>query len=157
MAPPHSSDLLESALKLSLKSAGYRKKARVWHKTTNDVITVLDIQRSQWGGNVIYVNVGIALSDLCSSDRPPTYKCQITMREPDITDVNVDWRIYDPLKDEVVVHAEVNKLAARIEKIVLPFLDGLSTRDGIKEFLGTDLSSRVGVSLSLKQALGLLD
>jgi hypothetical protein len=70
---------LETALAPVLKAAGYRKRARTWHREWTDTLTVFNIQKSQWSDQ-FYLNCGIYLKALGDAQHPPEYECHIRER-----------------------------------------------------------------------------
>jgi len=62
-----------------LKERGFRKTGPSWHRVRDRMIQVFNVQKSQWGA-LIYLNVGIYLTDLGSETRPSEYRCHVRCR-----------------------------------------------------------------------------
>lgn len=54
-----SAQVIEGVIAEGLKPAGYRKRARNWHRVSGaGVYQVVNLQRSSWGGGSCYLNLG---------------------------------------------------------------------------------------------------
>jgi Domain of unknown function (DUF4304) len=68
-----------------LKSNHYRKKDKGnWYARGDGTIVVVNLQHSQWGGGVKYVNIGVAIVELLPAGRrdwiPPVHRCGVYCR-----------------------------------------------------------------------------
>jgi hypothetical protein len=70
---------LESAMSEILKDENFQKKGNSWYMDGADSICVINLQKSDWGGQY-YVNLGVSLKCLESSPFPKEHKCHIRSR-----------------------------------------------------------------------------
>ncbi len=73
---------LGTTLAPHLKRLGFKKKGRTWHRTSEDVVEVFNIQGSSWSKDDYYLNLGIYLKALGKETLPPEYNCHIRERIP---------------------------------------------------------------------------
>lgn len=72
-------DKFAETIKPRLKALGFKKSGLNWRRSTEDVIQVLNIQKSQWGPE-FYINLGVYIIPLGPEDKPPHNRCQIRTR-----------------------------------------------------------------------------
>jgi hypothetical protein len=63
-----------------LRAEGFRKKGRSWHRATDDVIQVINLQGSQWSTEEFYCNLALYIKALGDLETPPEYTCHIRRR-----------------------------------------------------------------------------
>lgn len=71
--------LLKDALAKPLTNAGFSKKSNNWYWTNEEVILVVNLQKSQYGDQY-YVNCAIALKVLGAEGFPKEHLCDIRFR-----------------------------------------------------------------------------
>jgi hypothetical protein len=71
-------DHLLKELTPALRKLGFKKKGMTWRRDSGDLIDVVNIQGSRWGGGAFYVNVGIYLGG--DSRDPKEYECTFRHR-----------------------------------------------------------------------------
>ena len=127
---------IEQAVAQVLKPLGYTKTAATWHRDRGEVISVLNVQKSQWGDEH-YVNLGVYLKALGDEKRPAESRCHVRCRAntPDTLGSSAD-----PLA-----------VAALVAEVGLPWLDLLSTERQIGEFLTSDGSRQCFVDQRARQ------
>ena len=72
VVPPHLNEAvkeLEATIAAVLKPLGYTKRARTWHRERESVISVLNLQISQWGDEC-YINLGVYVKSLGGLAQP---------------------------------------------------------------------------------------
>jgi hypothetical protein len=121
---------LELAIALQLKNAGFRKKVRTWWRQVDEVIQVVNLQKSPYGER-LYVNLGIYVTRLGSESSPAENRCHVQAR--------LD-RVVDPSRRQAVASAEAGATPAPplLEAILvdgLTWLDDLSTLAGLRKYL----------------------
>lgn len=67
-------------LTLFLKEKGYKKNKYNWHKQNANLTVVFSIQRSQYGKELWYYNLGIGINDLVNGNISTISKCQVVER-----------------------------------------------------------------------------
>jgi hypothetical protein len=60
-----------------LRSHGYSKSGRTWHKTYDAAVLVVNLQKSY---DVVYVNLGVCIRDRDVAKRPAINQCHIYFR-----------------------------------------------------------------------------
>jgi hypothetical protein len=63
-----------------LKSAGFKRSGATWRKDQMESIAVLNVQKSQWGGGVFYINLGTYFRVLGDNESPTENKCHVRVR-----------------------------------------------------------------------------
>jgi hypothetical protein len=121
---------LELAIVTPLRSAGFTKKARSWRRNVDKTIQVINLQKSSFGDR-LYVNLGVYVRALGPETSPPHNRCHVQVRLE---------RVADPARQLAVSSAEsgTTPAMALIDAVVVDgvaWLDGLSSRDGIRKYL----------------------
>lgn len=115
-------------LKPLLKDNGFKKSATTWHKITDDIIFVLNLQGSQWGPEY-YINLGVYLKALGSELKPKEYSCHIRRR------IEHNNKTVESIVDEAMkwfnTHGNVEALIRLNAENCLP----LTTWVSVKEYL----------------------
>lgn len=62
-----------------MKSAGFSKKSGSWYRTTDEVITVVELQKSQYGLQY-FVNIALWLRPLGEATAPKEHVCHVRTR-----------------------------------------------------------------------------
>src|SRR4051812_3354033 len=70
---------IEQVIAERLKPLGYLKRATTWHRERDQLISVLNLQKSQWGEGW-YINLGVYLRALGDEERPPEARCHVRCR-----------------------------------------------------------------------------
>ncbi len=68
------------AVRPLLKTYGFKKSNATWRKDQGESIAVLNVQKSQWGGDVYYVNIGAYFRALGNDTSPTENKCHVRVR-----------------------------------------------------------------------------
>ena len=71
---------IESLVAHRLKPSGFRKQARTWRRTLEHVIQVINLQKSSYDADRLYVNLGIYVRGLGDETDPPANRCHIQAR-----------------------------------------------------------------------------
>ena len=70
---------LDKFLSETLAAVGFRQRKHAWYKANEDTITLVDLQKSEWGGQY-YINLGVYLRDLGKASSPSEHQCHIRVR-----------------------------------------------------------------------------
>ncbi|MCW5643429.1 MAG: DUF4304 domain-containing protein [Rhodoferax sp.] len=62
------------------KTYGFKKSNATWLKDQGESIAVFNVQKSQWGGGVYYVNIGAYFRALGNDISPTENKCHVRVR-----------------------------------------------------------------------------
>ena len=71
--------LLKAIINELFSEAGFEKKSNNWYWANNEVILVVNLQKSIYGMK-FYLNFGIALKELGIEECPKEHKCHIRFR-----------------------------------------------------------------------------
>ena len=63
-----------------LKAHGFKKASSTWRRDQGESIAVFNIQKSPWGGNTYYVNIGTYFTVLGSEKSPTENTCHDQLR-----------------------------------------------------------------------------
>jgi hypothetical protein len=129
------SKLVKEALGTPLAEAGFKRKSDTWYRGNDEVVLVVNLQKSQYGDQY-YVNCGVALKSLGAVEFPKEHHCHIRFRLTAIVsdakrkDIESVFDLENDSLSDQVRRGEVSKF---IRSIALPILEGCSSRDGIIE------------------------
>lgn len=129
---------LEQAITCVLKPLGYRKRAGTWHRDRERVVSVVNLQKSQWGDDW-YLNLGVYLKALGDESRPPENRRHIRCRAT-------------PTDREMP--REPAELAALVVGFAVPWLEALSTERDVAEFLGSARSRGCAIHRRVLDRIG---
>ncbi len=79
-----------------LKGYGFKKSNATWRKEQGESVAVFNVQKSPWGGETYYVNIGTYFHVLGSDTSPTENKCHVQVRlevqEPSsVVEQAIDW------------------------------------------------------------------
>ncbi|EKO5173772.1 DUF4304 domain-containing protein [Vibrio vulnificus] len=144
------SKLVKEALGAPLKEAGFKKKSDSWYWSNDEVVLLVNLQKSQYGDQY-YVNGGVALKSLGAVDFPKDYHCHIRFRLTAVVSEEESKKIelaFD-LENESLSDLQRKEEILRLVKgVALPILKGCSTKSGIAE---TVKSGRLAKAMIHKQ------
>lgn len=63
-----------------LKAHGFTKSNATWRKEQGESVAVFNVQKSPWGGDTYYVNIGTYFHVLGSDALPTENKCHVQVR-----------------------------------------------------------------------------
>lgn len=63
-----------------LKPEGFKKSNATWRKEQGESVAVFNVQKSAWGGETYYVNIGTYFHELGSDPLPTENKCHVRVR-----------------------------------------------------------------------------
>jgi hypothetical protein len=133
------SKIIVDAINSVLKSHGFKKKSNNWYLGKDEVVLLVNLQKSQYG-NQFYVNCAVLVKNLSDLEFPQEEKCHIRFRL-DSNDTNVPEKRVESLLDlenDLITEedrtAELQKL---ITDYALPHLNKCSTLNGITEILSS--------------------
>lgn len=129
----------EAAIARVLKPLGYGKRGATWHRERDDVISVVNLQKSQ-SGDDLYLNVGVYLKEAGPERRPPESRCHVRARLPTLTGHKMP--------------STPGALATEVAQVVVPWLERVGTRAGLQAFLRSDEARRYYVVRRAAELLG---
>lgn len=137
-----------------LREAGFKVRTNTWHKQCQDTILVVNLQKSQWGPQY-YINLAVWVKQLGDVSTPKEYQCHIRQRATDLPDKRAKTleRALD-LEDESM---SMEQREACIDELMresaIPFLESLSTVEGIRSALEAQKLKGCFVNRQLKELL----
>lgn len=149
------SKLVKEALGAPLVEAGFKKKSDSWYWRNDEVVLLVNLQKSQYGDQY-YVNCGVALKSLGAVEFPKEHHCHIRFR---LTAVVSDEErkgiepVFDLENDSLSDHQRKDKISRLIRDIALPILNGCSSRDGITEALRSGKLAKAMVHKQVKDLI----
>ena len=122
---------IEQAIAERLKALGYSKRAATWHRERDQLISVVNLQKSQWGEGW-YLNLGVYLRALGEEVRPAEARCHVRCRAT----------------LEAILTGE--QASAAIDTVGLPWLEALSTLGGVAAFVASDAAQHCMVDARVR-------
>jgi hypothetical protein len=118
------------------RSAGFEKKNGAWYRHGNEVISVLDLQKSQFG-RTYYINVAWWLMALGEEKYPKPQRCHIVTRIDSLFPGEQEHleRLLD-LESPVEESDRVARLTLLLESRLLPLLDQTASIEGLRSSAG---------------------
>jgi hypothetical protein len=117
-----------------LAPAGFRRRGNTWYTTNEDTITMVNLQKSQWGGQY-YLNLAVYLRDLGEATSPSEHQSHIRVRLTAISgsETHLIEQALDLERTTVSTEERRNILAHALLSIALPFLVERSTLPRLRE------------------------
>jgi hypothetical protein len=125
---------LEEVFESVLAPAGFRRRKDTWYKTNEDTITLVNLQKSQYGGQY-YVNLAVYLRDLGKATSPSEYQSHIRVRLTAIAEsaaAAIDEAL-DLERTGVSAKKRKDVIARAVTMIALPFLADRSVLPRLRE------------------------
>ncbi len=130
---------IEQAIARILKPLSYTKRGATWRREREQVISVVNLQKSQWGDDW-YVNLGVYLKTLGIEARPTEARCHVRCRA-------------DALGARTMPR-EPSGVAALVDEVAVPWLEELSTLAGVGAFLRSVRASLCLIHHRVAESLG---
>ena len=132
---------LRAVIDAVLTSYGFTKRRSAWYRYYPETIVVLDLQKSDYGGQY-YVNLAVTLRALNPEDYPPEHKCHIRMRLERIVDDAAKVSAVFNLEDSSIGAEERLQHIREMIKAGAEWLQRLSTVEAIVHELRSNESVR---------------
>jgi hypothetical protein len=146
---------LQELITSVLADAGFRKRRSTWFRTRDDTIQVVDLQKSQWGGQY-YLNVGVYVRSLGRATVPKEHECHLRTRLTSLDaqhrekiDAALDLERVDLPGDE-----RRDILATALREVALPFLDQHSTVPQLRQSYRAGLFEPFFITAPARDVLG---
>jgi hypothetical protein len=118
---------LERSITEILKEEGFKKKGTSWYFETPECISVLDLQKSQWGGQH-YINLGVFVKQFDATPFPKEHQCHIRGRLSEIVADKTQFERYLDLEDNSFsVEQKLRAIVETIQKDALPLLSSFQS------------------------------
>lgn len=112
-------------------NAGMLKKSGNWYHASDETISVLNLQKSQYGLSY-YFNVGIWITPLGEERFPKEHKCHVRLRLGDLVPQRTE-EISALLDLEHDASSRVERLRDVFERELKPFLASGESLDGLRQ------------------------
>lgn len=147
-------DAISSTLAAVAAQAGFRPRAGAWYRDVPVGVQVIELQKSSWGEQY-YFNLGIHVRDLGAARSPKPHQCHFNTRATSLDrEHETHWKQVMDLEAPLDDAARRREVARLLSSFVIPFLDALSTKDGLRLALLQGQLADGMVMLQLKQYLG---
>ncbi|MEW6747808.1 MAG: DUF4304 domain-containing protein [Planctomycetota bacterium] len=143
---------LRLALEDVLGPAGFSRKGDSWLRRTDEVVEVVNLQKSQYG-NQYYLNYGLWLCALGEDAFPKEEKCHIRMRAGAIVSSEAQLGRLADLESIVSDSERRAGFARLITDEFLPFADACRTVSGLRSFLEAGRLKKAMVHVRAKATL----
>jgi len=140
-----------------LSPFGYKSTGNMFFRRTGEVFTIVDLQKSEFGGQY-YVNLGLFVDEGGAlAQPPPFYKTHLKQRLESkfIIPQSARNTLVPALDLEVPMAAAERSvvLTKALEQYAVPYLDSLSTIEGIADFLSPEKCNFAGVTVALREII----
>jgi hypothetical protein len=149
--------LVKEALGTPLKEAGFKKKSDSWYWQSDEVVLLVNLQKSQYGDQY-YVNEGVALKALGSGDFPKEHQCHIRFRLTAVASDDETKRIeaaFDLEDTSLPDRQREEEISRLVRDVALPILQGCSSEIGIAETLKSGKLGKAMIHKKVKDFLAL--
>jgi Domain of unknown function (DUF4304) len=138
----------------ALREAGFKVRSNTWHKQCQDTILVVNLQKSQWGPQ-FYINLAVWVRQLGEASAPKEYQCHIRQRATSLPDRRAkDLERALDLDDESLSMQEREACIGEfMRESAIPFVESLSTMEGIRSALEAQVLKGCFVNRELKELL----
>lgn len=150
------SKIIKEIIKKSLSEAGYVKKSDTWYLRNDEVVLLVNIQKSQYGDQY-YLNCGVGLKSLSSVEFPKEHQCDIRFRIEDAIPEGNEKNISALFNLEDISVSEAQRkdgISKLIAEYVLPTLHALSSIRGISEAIHSGVLAKAMVHKQVKDLVG---
>ncbi len=148
--------LFKALINELISEAGFKKKSNNWYWANDDVIFVVNLQKSIYGMQ-FYLNFGVALRDLEIKEYPKENKSHIRFRLSSIVPVKKKKEVDAVFDLENNLFSDEKRreiISFYIRDVALPFLFSLSSKEGIAEAISSGKLSKAMVHKKVKELVG---
>ncbi len=149
-----SESFLEELLRGPLKSRGFTKARLAWHRQLEEVVHVLSFQRSAWGGDNYYVNVGVYLRDLGDEPRPAENRCHVRARVESMPNA-LSYAYALDFEEQLEQRVREEALLSLIMKAAVPWFESMTDARQVRARVVSDPGVASRTSVHAKKFFGL--
>ena len=143
---------LQRALAPELKLYGFKKSGATWRQRSDEAISVLNLQGSQWAPS-FYINLGVYFRGLGNREQPAEYECHIRARlDALVSDrarlnslLDFDVRYEDPVR--------ALELTSIVVQSAVPWLRRVSSVSGARAFCASQTPESAWVTPDVRAYL----
>lgn len=148
-------EILARLINDSLRKHGFKKKGSTWHLESPECISVLNVQRSQWGDKY-YINLGVLVKQLDNIPSPKEYQCHFRDRLSHIVGNSAKMELEPDFEDPSSTEEQkAQTVREAIETHAIPLLLSLQTLEGIKRTFSEKRISPAFAADKLTKLLGI--
>lgn len=147
-----SMNILSDWLHGKLQPMGFVRKGSTWRYRDDGVISVVNLQKSQYGGQR-YVNLGVLLTALSDAENPMENECHIRTRWESLADDERSLAAALNLEVELADGDRQDELERHARNSLDVFLEGCRTLDGVRQLYRDDFFRPGLVTLSARPIL----
>lgn len=124
--------VIHEGLERFARAAGMEKKSGTWYRQGDEVVAVVDLQKSQYGQQY-YLNLGFWLRELGADRYPKGLRCHISVRLETLApeERHRIARLLD-LDHEIPDEQRVDELVALLNERTLPLIERGSSVVGLR-------------------------
>jgi hypothetical protein len=138
-----------------LAPAGFRRRKETWYRANEDTVTLVNLQKSQWGGQ-FFVNLAVYLRALGNAASPAEHQAHIRVRLTSIageSSAPLDEAL-DLERAGISTESRASRITAAMIDVALPFLTDRSVVPALRQLYAT---GQLGPVLLVKDARRLLE
>lgn len=138
-----------------MKALGFRKTGATWHRDLDEMVQVLNIQKSPYADQ-FYINVGVYLKSLGRESRPTERHCHIRFRAEQVLggDERFDLNRLLDFTEQTTSSDRYADLQILIEKSALSWLDENMTEEALSKTLAESEAQRFFVQKEVRNRMG---
>jgi hypothetical protein len=128
------------------RDAGSEKKSGSWYRRRDEVVAVLNLQKSQYGPRY-YLNVGFWLVEVGDERYPQPHKCHVRMRVEGLLPA-AEKRINELLNlgHDMSDEERMTELRALLDGELLPLLERAGSVAGLRGMLAAGMLKHAGIT-----------
>lgn len=137
---------------------GFTNVKEMYFRKTGQVFGIIDIQKSDWGGTY-FINIGIYVDEGGHLTQPPPFhKVHLKQRLASIAPKPVGESPLPAFDLEVAMGAAERSAVIKnaLVQYGVPYLESLSTLNGIADYLSPEKRNFAGVTLALREIVSRL-
>ena len=150
--------LISSVIDGCAASSGFTRKGSTWYRHDPEVILVVNLQKSNYGGQY-YINLGVSPRELTEGEFPRDAQCHLRMRLEGLYEMEQN----DPKEVERVFNLEDSSLASGEREAAMKtflsrgiaWLEDLASIENMRRALESKADLRYYTTLKCRRFLGI--
>ncbi|MBK8255163.1 MAG: DUF4304 domain-containing protein [Polyangiaceae bacterium] len=147
------SDAVSMALSDLVVAAGFVRKRDTWYRATEDLIQVLNVQKSRYGQQY-YLNLGIWLKPLGEVQFPKENVCHVRIRARQLDEATrAEFEKCLDLDSGITPEERENQIRRLVDDVVLPFFARCESIAQIRQVYNSGVLKRAAVLSTAQEFL----